>query len=238
MSLSNELLNPDILIDIDQFNRQQAIRYQKQWVKDLIVEKLPQTINTVAGMDLAFDYALNKAFAVAVVLDANTLEILEVKKAISTISVPYCSGFLSFREVPAIHCAFEQLTIKPDLLVCDGQGIAHPRRFGLACHLGLMYDLPAIGCAKSRLYGYAEEPGKERSSFTELVDNKKQIIGRLLRTRTNVAPVYVSVGHKVTLDCATQWVLKLSPRFRLPETTRHADGIADVFKRTILNYFH
>jgi len=101
-----------------------------------------------------------------------------------------------------------------------------------------MYDLPAIGCGKSRLYGYAEMPGQQRGEFSDLVDNKQQVIGRLLRTRKNVAPVYVSVGHKISLSAATEWILKLAPRFRLPETTRHADCMAGLFKQQILNYFH
>jgi len=114
MNLFNELLNPGNLIENNEFNRQQAIHYQKEWVKQLIIQDTPTVVKTVAGMDLAFDYALNKAFAVAVILDAESLQVLEVKKAISDITIPYCSGFLSFREVPAIDQAFQQLTIKPE----------------------------------------------------------------------------------------------------------------------------
>nr|WP_232220256.1 endonuclease V [Legionella tunisiensis] len=148
--------------------------------------------------------------------------------------MPYCSGFLSFREVPAISKALDKLNKLPDLIVCDGQGVAHPRGFGLACHLGLAYDIPTIGCGKSRLYGAADEPGPSRGNFSYLYDKHKTIIGCVLRTRNGVKPVYVSTGHKISLPTACEWVLKLSPKYRLPETTRLADGYADEYKKSWL----
>ena len=113
---------------------------------------------------------------------------------------------------------------KPDLIVCDGQGYAHPRRFGLACHLGVLFDVPTIGCGKTRLLGEADTPGKERGEITPLIDNN-EIIGNVLRTQADVNPIYVSIGHRITLATACEWVLKLSPKYRLPETTRMADQL-------------
>ncbi|ARG99066.1 deoxyribonuclease V [Legionella micdadei] len=226
-------INPPNLVTDNQFNTQQAIHYQNEWANLIRTEEIKQRIKTVAGLDIAYDLESNWAFAIAVVLDAESLAILEVKKAMSAIEVPYRSGFLSFRELPSLVKAINQLAIKPDLIVCDGQGMAHPRRFGLACHLGLTYDTPTIGCGKTKLYGRHEQPGKNRGDFSYLYDNKENIIGCVLRTRTQVNPVYISVGHKITLAAAREWILRLSPKYRIPETTRIADRLADEFKLAV-----
>ncbi len=221
-------INPLNLIIDNQLNTQQAISYQKEWASLVKSEDIKEEIKTVAGLDIAYD--ATNAFAIAVLLDAKSLAVLEVKKAVSAVKVPYRSGFLSFRELPALAKAIDQLSKQPDLIVCDGQGLAHPRRFGLACHLGLAYNIPTIGCGKSRLYGTSAEPGKNRGDFSYLYDNKRNIIGCVLRTRTQVNPVYISIGHKITLTSACDWILRLSPKYRLPETTRLADRLANEYK--------
>ncbi|MFC3908386.1 deoxyribonuclease V [Legionella dresdenensis] len=226
--------NPPELVINNEFNVTLAIQCQRKWAGYVEQQDKITTPALIAGVDIAYDYPSNRAFSAAVVLDAKTLQPVEIKTAISTIEIPYRSGFLSFREVPAISKALEQLEHKPDLIVCDGQGIAHPRRFGIACHLGLLHNIPTIGCGKSRLYGFAEEPPNQRGAFSWLYDNKKSVIGMVLRTRVNVKPVYLSIGHGVSLPTAQHIILQLSPRFRLPETTRLADRLAGEFKKEIL----
>jgi deoxyribonuclease V len=134
-------------------------------------------------------------------------------------------GFLSFREIPAVLDALEKIITTPDLILCDGQGIAHPRRFGIACHLGLIVDIPAIGVAKSLLIGKHEEVPSSRGSWREL-RHRGETIGAVLRTRTGTKPLYVSSGHRVSLPTAIEYVLRCTPKYRLPETTRIADKLA------------
>ncbi|MCA0402893.1 MAG: endonuclease V, partial [Proteobacteria bacterium] len=162
------------------------------------------------------------------------LQIIEIAEAKSEITIPYQPGFLSFRELPLISLALTQLKNKPDLIIADGQGIAHPRRFGLASHLGLAFDIPTIGCGKSRLYGKAELPGNKRGDFSYLYNFKKEIIGLVLRTRTNVKPLYISVGHKANVNAAKDWILKLAPQYRLPLTTKFADNLAKLYKERVI----
>jgi deoxyribonuclease V len=160
--------------------------------------------------------------AAAAVLSFPALDLIETAAVKAEIRFPYIPGLLSFREMDAALAALRRLRIRPDLLLCDGHGLAHPRRFGLACHLGVLADLPAIGVAKSRLIGTHEDPAPERGSWTPLID-AGEIIGAVLRTRTAVRPVYVSIGHRVSLETAVRFVLACTRRFRLPETTRAAD---------------
>lgn len=220
---------PNLVID-NEFNIKQAIIYQRHWSKEVQIQPLNETIKHVVGLDIGYDYPSNRAFSVAVLLDAQTLQPLEVTTAITSIDTPYRPGFLSFREVPALCSAIDQLSIKPDLIVCDGQGIAHPRRFGIACHIGMAYDLPTIGCGKSKLYGRAEEPGEQRGDYSYLYTSKGEIIGAVLRTKIKVKPLYISVGHKADLATALAWILKLTTKYRLPEPTRLADKLAHEHK--------
>jgi deoxyribonuclease V len=134
-------------------------------------------------------------------------------------------GYLSFREVPAVLAALKKLRTRPDLLLCDGQGVAHPRRFGLACHLGLLLDIPSIGVAKSRLIGTHGDVPEQKGGWTALEDDG-EIIGAVLRTRAGVKPVYVSVGHRISLATAIDYVMRCTTRYRLPETTRYAHRLA------------
>jgi deoxyribonuclease V len=151
--------------------------------------------------------------------------VLDIITRNSTVGFPYIPGLLSFRELPAIRALLQDITILPDLLLCDGQGIAHPRRFGLACHLGVMFDVPTIGCAKTCLLGNGSEPGMTRGDSAPLME-QGEIVGCALRTRTQIKPVYVSPGHRISVQTACEWVLKFAPRFRLPEPLRLADQAA------------
>ncbi len=137
---------------------------------------------------------------------------------------PYIPGLFSFRELPPIVKAFKQIKTSPQLVVCDGQGVAHPRRFGLASHLGVMFDIPTIGCGKTRLWGDFKEPSQERGACSLLVD-QEEIIGGVLRIQESIKPLFVSVGHRISLETACNWILKLCPQYRLPETTRQADQL-------------
>lgn len=178
-------------------------------------------ISTVAGLDVGFDNHTNTAIGGIVVLALPGFTVIEQHTARRPVIFPYQPGFLSFREVPVLLDAYAKLATTPDLLICDGQGIAHPRRFGLACHLGILLDLPAIGAAKTRLIGKYKEPGQTKGSHTALT-HKNQQIGAVLRTRNNTHPLFVSPGHKISHASAIHWILQCCPKYRLPETTRHA----------------
>ena len=199
---------------------------QATLAKQVITHNEFNSINTVAGVDVAYHEQSNQVVGAISVLDANTLELLETQVSIEEISFPYVPGLFSFRELPPLLNAFEKLTIKPDLIVCDGHGIAHPRRFGLACHLGVALNLPTIGCAKTRLIGDFLPVEQTRGQMSDLLINEG-VVGKVLRTQHNVKPVFVSIGHKISLDTAVDWVLKLSPKYRLPETTRQADQLVN-----------
>ena len=175
----------------------------------------------IAGVDISTGKESEMATGAVVVLSYPELNLVATEVASGKPGFPYIPGLLSFREAPLILAAFEKLTVTPDLVLVDGQGIAHPRRIGLASHLGLFLEKPTIGCAKSRLCGGHQAPGDEPGSYTELVDNG-EIIGAVLRTRRGVKPVYVSIGHKVDLPAAIHWVLACCRGYRLPEPARLA----------------
>ncbi len=175
----------------------------------------------VAGIDISSPNAQGVARGAVVVLRYPEFSIAEVKVVEGKITLPYIPGLLSFRESPLILAACETLYNIPDLVLIDGQGIAHPRRFGLASHVGLFLDLPTIGCAKSILCGRHQPVGEEAGSHVELLDNG-ELIGAALRTKSRVKPIYVSVGHKIDLESALQWVMKCCRGYRLPEPTRLA----------------
>lgn len=175
----------------------------------------------VAGVDVAVNRSQSWARAAVVVLRYPGLEPVETRWAEGKLTLPYIPGLLSFREAPLTLAACEQLEVVPDLFMVDGQGIAHPRRLGIASHLGLFLNTPTIGCAKSRLCGEHEDPAVEKSSYTDLVDGG-EVIGAVLRTRHAAKPVYVSIGHKLDLENAIHWVLECCRGFRIPEPTRLA----------------
>lgn len=184
-------------------------------------------IERVAGIDVGFEDQGKVTRAAVAVLDLSDLQPIEQAVTRRPTTFPYVPGLLSFREIPAVLDALAELETVPDLLVCDGQGFAHPRRFGLACHLGWLVDTPCIGVAKSRLIGAFADPAPERGAWTPLRD-KGQTIGAVLRTRRAVRPVFVSSGHRVGLASAIRLALACTGRYRLPETTRHAHRLASV----------
>jgi deoxyribonuclease V len=182
----------------------------------------PEPLRWIAGLDVAYAVDESCVAGAVTVLDAETLAVVETATALRSVDFPYVPGLLAFREIPALIEALGKLTRVPDLLVCDGYGRAHPRRFGLACHLGVLTDVPTFGVAKTAFIGTFEEPGPARGDRTDLVDDG-EVIGRVLRTQRDVKPAFVSVGHRVSLDAATDLALRLAPRYRLPETTRQSD---------------
>lgn len=186
---------------------------------------------TAAGLDVAYETGSPVVAAAVVTLSVATGEVLESATAVGEAEFPYVPGLFAFRELPTLLAAFAGLTVTPDLLLADGHGLAHPRRFGLACHLGLETGLPTIGVAKTPLGRY-DQPGPERGARTPLLDGDEEV-GAALRTQPGVKPVFVSVGHRVDLDTACAHVLALSKKYRLPETTRQADHLC---RRTLLAF--
>ncbi|MDY6992821.1 MAG: deoxyribonuclease V [Pseudomonadota bacterium] len=203
---------------------QDARKLQSELAPKVIRENRLDEIRFVAGVDVGYAKKNDHLIAAVVILNADTLEVIEVTTAEDRAYFPYIPGLFSFRELPPIISAFSKCNHTPDLVVCDGQGYAHPRRFGLACHLGVIFDVPTIGCAKKRLIGKYDEPDIARSSSSPLFDNS-EVIGSVLRTQNNVKPIYVSIGNRISLATACDWILKLSPKYRLPETTRIADQL-------------
>lgn len=190
-----------------------------------LVREVPLTLRprTLGGVDVAFREATTRA--AAVIVRADDLQLVHAATAEGTPSFPYVPGLLAFREIPAILKALEQLPFLPDVILCDGHGKAHPRRFGLACHLGVLLDHPTVGCAKRRLVGEHAAVPETRGAWVPLVD-RGEVIGAVVRTRTGVRPVYVSVGHRITLEEAVHLVITTAPRFRLPEPLRLAHRLS------------
>lgn len=182
-------------------------------------------VHLVAGVDVGFEKNGAITRAAVAVLDFPGLSLCEQSIVREKTRFPYVPGYLSFRETPAILQALEQLSVDPDLILCDGQGLAHPRRFGIACHLGVLTGIPVIGVAKSRLIGDYDEPGEKKGCWSPLI-HKDENIGAVLRTRDHVKPLFISIGHKVDLPTSINYVLRCTTRYRLPETTRWAHKLA------------
>lgn len=217
-------------VRIDSLHEWNVSAAQAQQIQVSLAEKVVTDYEAgdhclIAGVDISSPRVRGPARAAVVVLSYPELRRVEVTTVEGEISFPYIPGLLSFREGPLILAACENLRSEPDLILVDGQGIAHPRRLGLASHLGLFLDVPTIGCAKSILCGGHEVLGDERGSQAGLFD-KDDCIGAALRTRSGVKPVYVSVGHKIDLASSLQWVLKCCRGYRLPEPTRLAHLVA------------
>jgi deoxyribonuclease V len=204
---------------------QEAIAIQERLRHKVVRADQIGAVRSVAGVDVGFEANGAVTRAAVVILSYPALEIQERVIARRPTAFPYVPGLLSFREVPAILDALEQLSIRPDLLLCDGQGLAHPRRFGLACHLGVLVDLPSIGVGKSRLVGSHEPLGAARGERQPLQDSD-ETIGMVLRTRTGVKPLFVSIGHRVSLETAVSFVLRCGGKYRLPEPIRQAHHLA------------
>lgn len=202
-----------------------AIALQNQLRSQVITTDQFESITTVAGVDAGFEQDGTVTRAAVVVLQLPELTLLEHKLAYRPTTFPYVPSLLSFREMPTVLDALSQLTLEPDLILCDGAGIAHPRRLGIASHLGVLIDKPTIGVAKSRLLGTHQELRSEKGAWVPLMDRGERI-GAVLRSRTGTKPLYVSAGHRISLETAVDYVLQCTPKYRLPETTRLADRLA------------
>jgi deoxyribonuclease V len=200
-----------------------ARQIQDQLRERVLVQPFSEQPECVAGVDVSVKEGL--ARAAVVLLSYPDLIPVEAATAEEAATFPYVPGLLAFREGPVVLRALERLRRHPDVLIFDAQGLAHPRRMGLATHLGVLLDLPAVGCAKSRLCGTHQDPGEEKGQWTVLED-KGDVIGAVVRTRTRVKPVYVSAGHRVDLHSSVSLVVSCTTRYRLPETTRWAHRVA------------
>ncbi|MBN2455500.1 MAG: endonuclease V [Sedimentisphaerales bacterium] len=213
-----------------------AVELQRHLASKVRFSPLKKVPRLIAGLDCTISKDGQRILAGAVVIRMANFEVIETANAWRKVHLPYIPGLLSFREAPACIAAVEKLQNKPDIFIVDGQGIAHPRRLGLAAHLGLFFEKPTIGCAKSRLTGYFEEPPPEKGTYSLLKDKKgrtpetshgpraasDEIVGAVVRTRTNVKPVFVSVGNKCLLKEAIEITLACALKYRLPEPTRLA----------------
>lgn len=202
-----------------------AVALQHQLKSSIITTNQFGDVQLVAGVDVGFEDGGNTTRAAVAVLSFPDLRLVRQSIARRPTSFPYVPGLLSFREVPAVLDALEKLPTLPDLLLCDGQGTAHPRRFGIACHLGLLTDLPAIGVGKSLLVGRHEEVPDTKGAWQPLI-HRGETIGAVLRTRSGTKPLYISPGHRISLPTAIDYVLRCTTRYRLPETTRAAHKLA------------
>lgn len=208
-----------------------AFILQSEW-KDKVIRSSCIDVNklkSVCGLDVAYDKFSDRLVAAAVVLSFPELKVIESAIFTDVVKFPYIPGLFSFRELPALIEAIRQLESDVDLFVCDGQGIAHPRRFGLASHLGVLLDKPAFGIGKNLLCGTYTQPESNRSSFSTILSDGEEI-GRCLRTQDNIKPVFISIGHKCSIEDVTSITLAITPTFRLSETTRQADQLV---KRTL-----
>jgi deoxyribonuclease V len=199
----------------------EAVALQRKLASAVRIEALAGPVRTVAGTDCSLSRDGRDILASAVLCDARTMKVLAAVHVRRPCTFPYVPGLLSFREAPATIEAVEKLPARPDLLMCDGQGLAHPRRLGLACHVGLWLDLPTIGEAKSRLCGEHREPGLRRGSRA-VIRHNGEVVGLALRTRDGVSWMYISVGHRITLAEAASWTLRAARFYRMPEPTRQA----------------
>lgn len=202
---------------------EEAAGFREELARKIRISSTGKKIRNVAGVDVA--YCGKTAVAAAVLYDLENLDLLEETAAIVEVRFPYVPGYLFFREGPAVLAALEKLTRRPDLLMVDGHGIAHPKKAGYACLLGALLDIPSIGCAKSRLVGEFEEPGREKGSSSPLVYGG-DTVGAVVRTRQGIRPVFVSAGHLISLEEAVTVVLRCAPKFRIPEPLRASDALA------------
>ncbi|NOY76565.1 MAG: deoxyribonuclease V [Calditrichaeota bacterium] len=210
-----------------------AVAIQNDLRKKIIFTNCVKKLEFVAGADVSFNRKEPTLFGVVTVLRLPDFEEVERGEAILTTTFPYIPGLLTFREAPVLLEAFKKIRIRPDVILFDGQGIAHPRRMGLAAHMGLLLDTPSIGCAKSRFIGEYEPVSNVKGARSELKD-EDETIGVALRTRESVKPIFVSVGHKVDLNTAVDITLKLVTRYRLPEPTRRAHALVNRLRESYL----
>jgi deoxyribonuclease V len=206
---------------------------QNKFAQKIFICPLPAVIKTVAGFDVAYLKEENILIAGMVLIDYPSLEIIDSFVITDKILFPYIPGYLSFREAPGLLKLIEKQPDRADIFIFDGHGIAHPRGLGIAAHIGVLTQKASIGCAKKKLVGHYDIPGGKKGNYSKLV-YKNKVVGNVLRTRDNVKPVIVSVGHKVNLAGATDLILRCTTRFRLPEPTRQAHRLVSDYKQKIL----
>jgi deoxyribonuclease V len=209
---------------------EEGVAIQRKMASRVRVETPRSALRLVAGLDCAFSVDERYCIAGVVLWDRSSREVVESHVSARRLTMPYIPGLLSFREAPALLAVLRRLRRSPEVLVCDGQGIAHPRRMGIAAHLGVVTGIAAVGCAKSRLCGSHREPGPLRGDRAELT-HRGERVGMVLRTRDRVRPVYVSIGHLIDLPTAVELVLSCGAGYRLPEPTRLADKLVGRAKR-------
>lgn len=207
----------------------QALRIQNKLKSKINLRKLSSKLKLVAGVDVAFQKT--RAIGVLVVLNYPEFKPIETVRKVGRIFFPYIPGLLTFREGPVLEKCFDALKNKPDVIIFDGQGIAHPRNMGLATHLGILLDRPTIGCAKNHLFGDYTEPGWKRGSFSYLLDKQGSRIGVVLRTRDKIKPVYISPGHRIDISSSMEVVLQCTGKYRIPEPIRLAHHLAGSYLR-------
>ena len=199
----------------------EAIKIQEQLKGKVILRKIPDRPNYIAGLDVSYQKGAHRVWAGAVVLNFPDLAVVEERWVQREVSFPYIPGLLSFREIPALLDVLTSITVAPDVIFCDGQGVAHPRGVGIASHLGVILKRPTIGCAKSRLVGDYDPVGEVKGEYSYLRYGGR-VIGAVMRTRQGVKPLFISPGYGVMLDDCTELVLKTCPRYKIPEPIRQA----------------
>lgn len=204
---------------------QQARSIQNELSKKVVPTWDGRNIRSIAAADVSFPDP-KMALAAIVVVSFPDIRIIETAVRTEKCTFPYIPGLLAFREIPVLVSALEMLKVEPNLLICDAQGLAHPRKMGLATHIGILADVPSIGCAKSHLYGKYEEPGKKKGTYSYIQDNEGETIGAVLCTRDNVQPVYVSIGHRIDLQKSIDIVLACTSKYRIPDPLRLAHKLA------------
>ena len=211
------------MLDLHPWNvtHEEAVKIQKCLRDKVILKRIDKRINYIAGLDVSYAKGANTVWAGVVVLDFPSLAKIEEGWAQSKVSFPYIPGLLSFREIPALLDVLREIEVEPDLIFCDGQGIAHPRGLGIASHLGVLLHKPTIGCAKSRLVGEFDPVGQDRGDYVYL-RYQNRIIGAVVRTRSRVKPIFISPGYGVMLQDCIRFVLETCPTYRIPEPTRQA----------------
>lgn len=208
----------------------EAVALQRQLADQVRQEPLLNHYDLVAGADVSFSRFSNTLYAGVVIFRLSDGMVIEKQGTVREEKFPYIPGLLSFRETPALLDVFAMIQSEPDVVMLDAHGFSHPRRFGLACHVGLWLDRPCLGCAKSRLVGEFKEPGKKAGARSPLLD-KDEVIGTMLRTKTGIKPVFISVGHKINLDDAAKVALACSRGYRIPEPTRQAHLYVNSLRR-------
>ena len=217
-------------LDYNHLSPEQAVAIQKELRQQLNLSPLQKEITTIGGADISFNKYSTTVYAGIVVLQFPSLQVVETKAVIDITEFPYIPGLLAFREVPALSKAWDALTTKPDVLVLDGHGIAHPRRMGIATHFGLVMQTPTIGCAKSVLTGKYTEPPIEAGTYTDLIQ-KDEVIAKVLRTKRNTKPVFVSPGNLITMQQSLDIIMQCVRKYRIPEPTRFAHNFVNEERR-------